>query len=466
MSIGLFAAESVPVKPIASCLASEGLDVRATNWPVSAGRAVATNISKGILIVASHGAGELCDSLSKLLTKEKRLILCVPQPDAEGLGLLKEMGAAEVITPRSWEPADVCERILGQLIADGDIEPANCGNLIGATRVMRDLFHDISTIAPLSDPVLIVGESGSGKELVAAEVHSLSKRVDQFLPVNCGELSLELAASDLFGHKKGSFTGATEARKGLLAEAGSGTIFLDEIGELDLKAQAILLRVLEDKRVRRIGSNQTELIYARIVLATNRDLETECAEGRFKSDLFERIRGFTIEMRPLRERRADIPLLVRHFLSESNKERGLSLEVPDGALDCLFNYDWPGNIRELRAAVRNAAAYHADQYISSWHLFQSTRRKRRPGQKDISEPAFSVPFDPTKDTWRDLTERARQLYFPAVLGAAGGNKTRAADLAGLSSSQFYQNLSPKRNKDDTGDENSANQADSDTPEDQ
>ena len=462
MSIGLFATEPVPLARIASCLSGEGVKVRATNWPAKAD--LESEIRTGILIVDSHGAGELCASLSKFL-KGRRLIVCAPQPDSEGFKLLKELGAAEVITPRSWDPAHVCERILGQLIVDGDVVPANCGKLVGATRVMRDLFNDIATIAPLSDPVLILGESGTGKELVAAEVHLLSKRPDEFLPVNCGELSLELAGSDLFGHRKGSFTGATEARKGLLAEAGHGTIFLDEIGELDLKAQSKLLRVLEDNKVRRVGSNQMEPIHARIVLATNRNLETECAEGRFKSDLFERIRGFTIELQPLRERRADIPLLVQHFLSELEAETSVSLDMPDGALDCLFEYEWPGNVRELRAAVRKAAAFRHEELISVWHLVESTRRKRSAGESvTADEFPFSLGFDPAKDTWRDLLERARQRYFPAVLAAAGGNKTRVAALADLSPSQFYENLSPKRGRSRSTQEKGEDKTDSDPPE--
>jgi DNA-binding NtrC family response regulator len=443
MSIGVFAAESLPLDALVSGLADEGLKVAASKWP-NAGFRVDEHLTKAVLIVSSHGAGELSSSLSRAAGKSVLLILCAPQPDEDSLTLLKELGVSEVITPRSWEPEHVCERIAGHLIADGDLGVAACGGIVGGTQTMKNLFRDIATIAPLSDPVLILGESGTGKELVAAELHSLSRRPDQFLPVNCGELSQELAGSDLFGHKKGSFTGATEARRGLLAEAGRGTIFLDEIGELDLRAQSILLRVLEDRKVRRVGANQTEDINVRIVLATNRDLETECDEGRFKADLFERIRGFTIELVPLRERRADIPLLVRHFLAEYNREYHLTLKVPDGVVDCLFNYDWPGNVRELRAAVRAAAAYHKDeQYISAWHLMQSTRRKRSV-RANAGQSPYTVPFDPRKDTWADVKERARQIYFPAALEAAGGNQTRAAGFAKVSSSQFYQNLSGKK----------------------
>ena len=396
------------------------------------------------MIVSKHGAGEPTEWVRRLLGQDRPLILCAPQPDNDGSQLLKELGATEIITPRTWEPDHIAERILAHMIIDGDMAPSACGNMYGATATMRQLYRDMAVIAPLADPVLILGETGTGKELVAREIHSLSKRPDKFLPINCGELSMELAGSDLFGHKKGSFTGATEARRGLLAEAGRGTIFLDEIGELDLKAQAILLRVLEEKQVRRLGSNETEAVPARIVLATNRDLEMECGAGRFRQDLFERIRGFTLELQPLRDRRADIPLLVRRFLAEFNQETSRDVQLPSGAFDCLFNYEWVGNIRELRAAVRKAAAF-ADPAgsISILHLLQATRRshKRKPGSSpEQGGVAHYVPFDPTVDTWKDLLSRAETVYFQALLKAAGGNKKEAARLSGLSLSQFYEKL--------------------------
>jgi DNA-binding NtrC family response regulator len=445
VTIALIAADTLPLHGVVSSLADEGLDVRVYDWESLRGlESLEPEIVKGVLVVPKHGAGEPTAWIRRLLGGAAKLILCAPQPDSASHQLLTELGASEIITPRSWEPEHVAERILGQLIFDGDVTPSSCGHLRGASRVMREMYRDLAVMAPLADPILILGETGCGKELVAGEVHNLSLRPDKFLPVNCGELSLELAGSDLFGHKKGSFTGATEARRGLLAEAGRGTIFLDEIGELDLKAQAILLRVLEEKKVRRVGSNLAEDVPARIVLATNRDLELECEEGRFRQDLFERIRGFILHLRPLRERRADIPLLARHFLDEFNRETGHALRVPVGALDCLFAYDWPGNVRELRAAVRLAAAFaDAEGFISAWHLLQATRRgrKRRPAGEQLPPGAkHFVTFDPAADTWRDFLERAQAAYFQSLLTAVGGNKAEARKRSGLSSSQFYEKL--------------------------
>jgi DNA-binding NtrC family response regulator len=445
MIIALFATESAPLQSVARHLVDEGLDVRTIDWTSLRNlKSLDPEISKVVLIVPKHGAGEPTAWVSRLLAKDRRLILCAPQTDVTDYHLLKEVGATEIITPRSWEPEHVAERILSQLFLDGDVMPASCGKLRGASGAMRALYREMAVFAPLDDPVLILGETGTGKELVAGEVHHLSGRADKFLPVNCGELTLELTGSDLFGHKRGSFTGASDARRGLLFEAGRGTIFLDEIGELDLKAQAFLLRVLEDKRVRRIGSDQTEHVAARIILATNRDLESESDEGRFRQDLLERIRGFTLEVCPLRERRDDIPLLVNHFLTEFAQEKKRNLKIPDGALDCLFDYEWPGNVRELRAAVRLAAAFAgADNYVSDIHLLQATQRghKRSLSRRSLSEVAkHYIAFDPAVDTWREFIARAQTVYLQALLQAAGGNKAEAQRRSGLSSSQFYEKL--------------------------
>lgn len=441
MTIALFSTDLAFIRSVELVLADEGLDVRAFEWDsLRALAALGPEVGKGVLIVNKHGAGDPTAWVRRLLTGDRRLILCSPQIDAEGYQLLRELGATEIITPRTWQAEHVAERVLAQLIMDGDITPAECGRLRGASRAMRALYREMQVMAPLADPVLILGETGTGKDLVAGELHKLSGRPDKFLPVNCGELSRELAGSDLFGHKRGSFTGATEARQGLLAEAGRGTMFLDEIGELDLKAQAILLRVLEEKKVRRIGSNQAEEVPARIVLATNRDLDVECEEGRFRQDLFERIRGFALELCPLRERREDIPLLAYHFLQEFSLETGRELTLPSSALDGLCAYDWPGNVRELRAAVRRAAAFAGpDGVVTDWQLSPATRRRRK-GAAGPADVKNFVPFDPETDTWREFLERAQGAYFKALLKATGNNKAEARRRSGLSSSQFYEKI--------------------------
>jgi DNA-binding NtrC family response regulator len=436
MSIAFFTSPAIQLTGIADALRDEGLDIAVA--PVNA--PAVSGIDKAVLVVPRHGAGELTDIARRALGPNRELILCAPQPDNDDRRLLTSLGATHIITPRTWSAEDIAERVLAQLILDGDVQPRVSGEVRGATRAMRTLYSELALIAPLPDPVLILGETGTGKELVAAEMHRLSKLSGKVIAINCGELSADLAGSDLFGHKKGAFSGSTETRRGLIAEAGHGTVFLDEIGELDLRAQAFLLRVLEDRKVRRVGANVPEEIHARFVMATNRDLESECEAGRFRQDLFERIRGFTLELPPLRERRADIPLLVQFFVEQFNEETGRALRVPDGAVDRLFNYEWIGNVRELRATVRRAAAFaDKDGAISAVQLVQATmrRRARRPGA-DVNE--FAVTFDPKTDTWKDFLKRAQGIYFRAVLNAAGGNKEQARRVSGFSTSQFYEKL--------------------------
>ena len=446
MSIAFYATELLSPDTLGKALVQEGIDALALD--AQAIRNIETfepGISKAVLIVPKHGAGDPTAWFRRLLGTQRDLIVCTTQPVAEGNDTLIEVGATTVIAPRSWALEHVVERILAQLILDGDVTPSTCGSLRGGTREMREAYAEMAVIAPLSDPVLILGETGTGKELFAREIHNLSRRSDKFVAINCGDLSLELASSDLFGHKKGSFTGAADTRQGLLAEAGRGTVFLDEIGELDLKAQAKLLRVLEEKTVRRVGSNQSEEVPARIVLATNRDLEFECEEGKFRQDLFERIRGFTLELKPLRERRADIPLLVQQFLAEWNREHETKVQIPPGALDGLFKYEWPGNVRELRAAVRLVAAHAGvDGYVSAWRLNQTTQRTRREKRAGAA-PAGSlsnyyVAFNPRIDTWKEFSARALGAYFQALLDVTGGDKKEARHLSGLGTSQFYENL--------------------------
>jgi two-component system response regulator HydG len=307
--------------------------------------------------------------------------------------------------------------------------------LCGGTAKFREIYREIQALAPLSESILILGETGTGKELVAYEIHRQSRSSDRFIPINCPEINPELLSSELFGHEKGAFTDARQARRGLLAEAGKGTVFLDEIGDLDLQAQAKLLRVLEDKKVRRVGANQWDDIHARILLATNRNLEEDVMLGRFRRDLFERMRGFVIELPPLRERKADIPLLAHHFVAEYGREYHKNLHVPAGALDCLFRSDWPGNVRELRAVVRRAAVYADEEGGISIVRMQEAIRGRK-----STATRHTIAFDPTIDSWRALQNRAQVAYIRAVLEEANGNKETAAKIAGLSRSQFYEKL--------------------------
>ncbi|HWP55811.1 MAG TPA: sigma-54 dependent transcriptional regulator [Pyrinomonadaceae bacterium] len=335
------------------------------------------------------------------------------------------------------------ERILSQIALDKQIEPNQLGGLRGASMKIRELYSDIEKLARLSETVLLIGETGTGKELVARELHNRSGRTGPYTPINCPEISPELISSELFGHVKGAFTGADKTRPGLIASAANGTVFLDEIGDLDLPSQSKLLRVLEDRTIRKVGANVFESVNARIVLATNRNLKLACDEGTFRVDLYERIRGFKVDVPPLRTRKSDIPLLAHHFVSEYDKEYNTAHRIADASVDCLFRYDWPGNVRELRGVIRRATAYaDANGFISAWVLQESVRTPEAMIQSN------AVPFDPAVDSWMDIQNRAERAYFSALLAHTGGKRDAAMKRSGLHKTQFFAKLKKLSNPQD------------------
>ena len=455
MSIVLFATESLPLDRVVESLRDEGLDVFAKNSVETRNiRAFEPSITKGVLIVPRHGAADQTQWFRGLLGPDRPLILCAPQPDTKGHEMVSDAGATVIITPRSWAPEHIAERILGQLILDGELTPNACGDLRGATRLMRNAYARIPVLARVPDHVLIMGETGTGKELFAREIHNLSRKGENFVALNCAGLSFDLARSELFGHGKGSFTGATDARQGLLAEAGRGTVFLDEIGELDFQTQGLLLRLLDERKYRRLGSNKTEDLSARILLATNRDLELESAERKFRHDVFERIRGFTLKLDPLREHRADIPLMAEQFLAEFNHDTNAGVRISPESFDCLFDYEWPGNVRELRAAIRAVAAVAGtDGFLDGWELKKTTQRNTR----GKSAAKYQFGFDPRVDNWKQFSTRGESVYFEALLDITSGDKKKAQILSGLSPSQFYAKLKTVSRVDKDGDESAANE---------
>ncbi len=439
MTIALFASDKLPLTAIEVALRREGAGVSSyTLTSRLSARDIQQPITKGILATNESSIlsiGEQTEQVRALLGEGPPLCVCAPQISNADRETLLECGASEVVTPQSWSPAHICERVLGEIILGGDVTPNSCGTLRGATSKVRELYTDIQKLAPLFESVLIIGETGTGKELVAKELHDQSGRRGAYVPINCPEINPELMSSELFGHERGAFTGADRTRVGLLASAGSGTVFLDEIGDLDLHSQAKLLRVLEDRKVRKVGANHFEEINARIILATNRDLEESCADGKFRPDLYERIRGFTLQLPPLRDRKADIPTLATHFVSEYNEEYKTDFQICQSNLDCLFHHDWPGNVRELRAVIRKATAY-SDSFgnISPLILQESVRRTKANKAQNV------VPFEPATDTWRDLQRRAQIIYFRTLLAHTKGNRESAVKLSGLSKSQFFEKL--------------------------
>jgi transcriptional regulator with GAF, ATPase, and Fis domain len=437
MNVVVIGTEVAQIGAVAASLRSEGIRVTTQRLDNSIFHSsVASDVSHAVLILSERAVipvGDKTRQVSKALPPSATLLLCTAQMSSADRETLRQCGTAAIISPSVWAVPQIVERILAELILAGAIEPMSCGRLRGASRDMRELYEQMRLLAPLTEPILILGETGTGKELVAQELHSLSQRPSKFLPVNCPEIDKELLSSELFGHVKGSFTNAVQSRKGLFVAAGRGTIFLDEIGELELNLQSKLLRVLEDKRVRPVGANDLEIINARIVMATNRDLELACQEKTFRFDLFHRMKGFTLKLPPLRERKADLPLLVHHFVDAYRDEYKTNLRIPDGSLDCLFSYDWPGNVRELRAVIWKAAAFaDSNGNLSSIVLNESVT------SRSTSRGDNTITFDPLLDTWQGVRHRTQKAYFRAVLAATEGNITAAAKLAGIGRTQFYE----------------------------
>ncbi len=302
------------------------------------------------------------------------------------------------------------------------------GNSVGIQHVLRL----ISRLKDTRTPVLISGESGTGKELVARALHyrgTLAKR--PFVAVDCGSLVPTLIESELFGYEKGAFTGALRSKQGLLQSADTGTIFLDEVGELPLEMQAKILRFLQEKEVRPVGSNQKVKVDVRIMAATNRDLETEYKKGTFRKDLYFRLNVVTIHLPPLRERRSDIPVLANWFLERLAPGRDAS--VSGTAMKALLAYDWPGNVRELENCLERAVALGDQRLIDLSDLPPSIARAEAPEKAARFE--ISASGDPTTDL-EDIERATIQRVFVQV----NGDKALAGKMLGISRATLYRKL--------------------------
>jgi two-component system response regulator AtoC len=301
---------------------------------------------------------------------------------------------------------------------------------------MRDLERMIAKVSPTDSTVLVTGESGTGKGVIARRIHQQSPRSNAaFIPVNCGALPENLMESELFGHTKGAFTGADKARKGLFLEADRGTIFLDEIGELPLQLQVKLLHVIEEKSIRPVGSEQAKRADVRIVAATNRDLPQMVAEGRFREDLYFRLSVFQIHAPPLRDRRGDIPGLVR-FLLESGAKRllaGAPVAVDPEVEQLLGAYDWPGNVREMENVVDRALILADDGHVTCADLPAPIIAAAR--------AAVNVPiaFEPG-ESLREQVRKFESAFIGAAIEEAGGDRRLAAQKMGIGLSSLYRKL--------------------------
>jgi DNA-binding NtrC family response regulator len=301
---------------------------------------------------------------------------------------------------------------------------------IGVAPRFVEVLELAETVAATDSTVLISGASGTGKEVVARYIHELSERSEAaFFSINCGALPESLLESELFGHVKGSFTGAVKDKDGLLVAAAGGTFFLDEIGEMSPSTQVKLLRAIQEREVIPVGATKAVAVEVRIVAATNRDLEEEITRGAFRSDLYYRLNVIQLHLPPLRERREDVPLLASHFLDRlAAKEGGRRMTLSEEALKILTRYDWPGNVRELENALERAAVLSPDDAIASGALPERVREAPTPrlvAQEQSSNPSMEV------------VERA---YIQWVLQAEGGNKTRTAEVLGIDPSTLYRKL--------------------------
>ncbi len=318
--------------------------------------------------------------------------------------------------PRRERTADLGEAITGSA-------------LVGRSREMIALYKEIARVAPSRSTVLITGESGTGKELVARAIHDNSPRSERpFVPVNCGALTETLLESELFGHQKGSFTGAVSDKKGLFEEADRGTIFLDEIGETSQALQVKLLRVLQEGEIRRVGGSGPIKVDVRVIGATNRDLEEEVRRGSFREDLFYRLSVVTLRVPPLRERVADIPALAAHFLKRACSTAARDVTLSEQALRMLTKYPWPGNVRELENTIEHLALYSRDARITADDLpdkFRESAAEVRTGLADLFDDLPTI----------DELERRYMLH---VLAAVGGNRTRAAETMGVDRRTLYR----------------------------
>jgi two-component system, NtrC family, nitrogen regulation response regulator GlnG len=320
-------------------------------------------------------------------------------------------------------------------------EEAQPDQIVGHSPVMQEMCKLIGRVAPQDVNALVVGESGTGKELVARALYHHSRRADKpFLAINCAALPETLLESELFGHEQGAFTGAQRRRIGKFEQCDGGTLFLDEIGDMSLGLQAKMLRVLQEQRFERVGGNETLQTHVRVLAATNQDLEKLVEEGRFRKDLYFRLRGITIRVPPLRERLEDVAELAHYFLFRFNRELGLDLRgfAPE-ALELMQGYSWPGNVRELQGVIKEAMLkssghilvpeFLADRLVE--HPPPARPVRTEPPASDLNALIETLVERSEPDLYRKVIEAVEQVLFTRVLRQTRGHQSQASELLGL-----------------------------------
>ncbi len=316
--------------------------------------------------------------------------------------------------------------------------------IIGSSKPMRNLMDTIIRVSKTRSPILITGESGVGKEVVARSIHYLQDPKSPFIPVNCGGIPENLLESELFGYKRGAFTGAIKDKAGLFETANGGILFLDEIGELPMTLQVKLLRVLQDQTFRRLGDSRDIHVDVQVISATNRDIEKEVIEKRFREDLFFRLNVLRIHVPPLRERKEDIPLLLEYFIKKfSTKYQTKPISISSFILKELENYNFPGNVRELENMVERAVAIQNSNIILP-EAFETKEEISGPGESEGSDSFYTCNFPNEGVNLPDLLEEIEKQYLKEALNRCQGKKIEAARLVGMSFRSFRYKLEKYR----------------------
>ena len=414
-------------------------------------------------------AGTLAAARALIQKNEPDLVLCdLMVPDGSGIDLLKEVkaqnpsiafimitahtstrSAVEALKAGAFDyiakPFDIEELkiIVRKAVERKELEDENLhlrsaleerftfSNIIGKSAKMQEIFSIVQRIARTMSTVLISGESGTGKELIARAIHYNSGRRGKFVSINCGALPENLLESELFGHERGAFTGAIREKRGLFSEADRGTIFLDEIGETTLAMQIKLLRVLQDRMVRKVGSNTESVVDVRVIAATNRDLAESIEKGTFREDLFYRINVIPIELPPLRHRKEDIPILVEHFIAKfgANPDMPQQKRISADAMRAIEKYHWPGNVRELENVIERMIALETSEVLTT---------KSLPDPVLLGGPVPDATFElpPEGISLQEHLEAIGKIFMLKALDRTGGVQTQAAELLRMSFRSF------------------------------
>ena len=417
---------------------------------------------------AVSSAGSLNEARSVMQKGEPDLVLCdLMMPDGSGIDLLRELkgsnaslpvimitaytstkSAVDALKAGAYDyigkPFDIEELkiIVGKAVERRELEEENVhlrteleerftfSNIIGKSRVMQEIFSIVARIAQANSTVMISGESGTGKELIARAIHYNSRRRGKFVSINCGALPENLLESELFGHERGAFTGAIREKKGLFQEAEGGTIFLDEIGEMTPAMQIKLLRVLQERAIRKVGGNDEVSVDVRVIAATNRDLGDMVQHGTFREDLYYRINVIPVQLPSLRQRKEDIPVLTQHFIAKYSRQ----MEIPEkrisvDAMKALEKYPWPGNVRELENVIERTLALEKSEVLTTRSLPETVLFGSA-----MNEDRFELPQE-GMNLEKHLEEIGKALMLKA-LSRANGVQSQAAELLQMSFRSF------------------------------